>query len=96
MTPRTRVVASVSSVLGLIGMVVSGWVFLDDRYAHAEDVQKLEENTVKTLETYRKTQIVNQLNQIAVKEKLDESSQYDELLKQQLELELQLLSEGSK
>lgn len=89
-------ITGLSSVLALIGTVVGGFVFLDDRYAHAKDVDSMEQRTVQTLQTYQKTQVVNQLNQLAIKEQLGEMTKYDKVLKEQLERELQMLTEENK
>jgi hypothetical protein len=96
MSDRAWKVTGLSSILALIGTIITGWIFIDDRYAHAEDVHRMEQRTVQTLETYQRTQVVNQLNQLAIKEKLGEMTKYDAILKEQLERELQLLTEDRK
>ena len=86
-------IAGVSSIVTLVGGIVGGWLFLDSYFAHASDVEQLEQRTVQTLETYQKTQVVNQLNRISIKEQLGALSKYDKILKDQLELELKVLTE---
>lgn len=88
-------IAGYSSMFTMVGVIVGGFVFMDDRHAHAEEMQQLEQRTVQTLETYQKTQLVNKLNRLAIKEQVGDLSKYDKILQKQLERELQLLS-GSK
>lgn len=93
---EAKKVAGISSVLALVGTVVTGFVFIDDRYAHAGEVAKVEQSTFQMVRGLQVRMIINDLNAITVKEQFSELTKYDVIHKEQLERELQILSEGHR
>lgn len=89
-------ISVLASALALIGTIVTSWVFIDDRYAHAADVDKLEQNTVKALERFERTAVVKELNKLSIKENSDGLTAYDKILKEQLERELDTMMDSTK
>ena len=88
-------IAGLTGAITLITSVVGVFVFLDDRHAHAEDIKAVEQKTTSALVQFERRQVINQLNQLSVKSQFGGGlTQYDKILKEQLELELKTIGEA--
>ena len=91
--------AMTRNIFGVIAALFAAWFFLDSYFAHADELDEtnihLEQYKVQTIETmqdFRVNYIVDQLNDLQAKDTLDELTPYDNIKKQRLENELQVLT----
>ena len=86
-------VDGLAKVLGLIGCIIGGAYFVEDRYL--DDLSYAEYRVQDQLEDtdYRIREKIEDLNTIESKEKLDEATKYDKIQKPRLERQLELLYE---
>lgn len=89
-------VSVLTSIAGVVGAVVGAWLFMDDRWAHAEEVRGsmklLELNTELRFVQSRSRDITSELSALALKEKYGQATAYDRARREQLERELERMT----
>jgi len=94
---RKGKIVSGAATMGAIVAIISSWLFFDSYWAHADELRRVEQSTIRAFEVFERRQIVKDLNRLSIKEKLGGGlSSYDEVLKEQLELDLKLISGDKK
>ena len=83
-------------IVSLIGTVLAAFLFLNAEHANAENFNSFKQYSVREFTEIRKERIIMQLNNITAKEKQGFSSKYDEIRKEELEREYEMLKEQTK
>lgn len=77
-------------VITLIGAIISVPMFLDARYARADDVKKVEIEAVNSMRDYRVQQLIRSLDFYDMKEAEDGLRPYEAIHKKHIERELEV------
>lgn len=72
------------TVLAIVGGISAGIFTLESRYATAEELDRVASDTVETIQQLRCDIIIQRLNELRAKERLDELSEYDRVRRDQL------------
>jgi len=85
-------VATVTSIGALIAMIITGWLFVDERYAHATDVQQMEQGVIQTIENLQIRLVTDELSRLETKESLTQLNSWEKVQKKNLERQFELLT----
>ena len=82
---------TIGTTIAIIGVLSGAWFFVDDYFAHADDVQAGQQQTIRTINDLRAQIIKNELNQLEAKIQYNLATKYDKVRKKQLEREWEQL-----
>jgi len=91
-TNKKLQVATVTSIGALIAMIVTGWLFVDERYAHATDMRTMEQGMVQTVQTLRVQIVLDELSRLEAKKANAVLTTYEKVREKQLEKQFKLLT----
>jgi hypothetical protein len=85
-----KYIGALVGIVTLMGAVISVPMFLDTRYARADDMKKVEQESVKTMRDYRMQQLIRSLDFYDMKEAEDGLRPYETVHKRHIERELEI------
>jgi len=92
MTPKNITITTLSSIGGVIAMILGGWLFMDVYFAHASDLKMVEQRTVQTIQTLQVQIVLDELSRLEAKKENAKLSTYEKVRLNQLEKTFKLLT----